>query len=76
MNDILVAIKYVLPLYIQYELEDNQEYYCSFTHEDWWDLLFTIKVKDDRKEAATQIKKIATTRAASLSDSDESIIFA
>ena len=43
------------------------------THEDWCDLLFTIEGKDNRKNTATQIKKIETLIAASLSDSNKSI---
>ena len=58
---------------MQYELYDNQDYYHSLTHEDWCDLLSKIEVKDDRKRAATQIKKIASSRVASLSDRNRSV---
>ena len=34
----------------------------------------TIKVKDERKRAAVHIKKIASSRAASRSDSNESVM--
>ena len=60
---------------MQDELEDNQENYFSLTHEDWCDLLSTIKFKDNRKKAATQTKRIATPKEASHSDSDGSIRF-
>ena len=42
-------------------------------HEDWCELLSTKKVKDNRKRAVNQIKRIATSRSASHSDRDESI---
>ena len=45
------------------------------THEYWCDILSTIEVKDNRKRAANQIKNIATFRAASHYDSDESVRF-
>ena len=60
---------------MQNELEDNLEEYNYLTHEDWCDLLSTIKVKDNRKRSANHIKKIASARAASNHDSDESIRF-
>ena len=41
------------------------------TYDEWCDLLSTIKVKDERKRAAAQIKKINSDRAASLSDSND-----
>ena len=56
------------------ELEDNQEDYHYLTHEYWCDLLYTIKVKDNRKRGAAKINMIATSRDASHSDSNESII--
>ena len=58
---------------MQDELEDKQEDYCSLDHDDWCDIMSTIKVKDNRKRAATQINRIATSKAAYYSDSDESI---
>ena len=58
---------------MQDEFEDNQEDYCYLTHEELCDLLYTIEVKDNRKRAATQIKKIETFRAAYHSDRNESI---
>ena len=48
---------------------DNQEDYRSLNHKYWCDLLSTIEVKDIRKRAATQIKKIAYARTASHSNS-------
>ena len=47
------------------ELEDNQEDYHYLAHEDWCDLLYTIKAKDDRKGASNQIKKIVSARSVS-----------
>ena len=64
---------YVLTLSMQDELEDNQEDYHYLTHEDWYDLMPTIEVKDNKKKAATQIKKIATSREASIYDSNKSV---
>ena len=58
---------------MQDEFEDHQEDYRSLTYEDWCDLLYTIEVKDERKISAVHIKKIDSARAASLSDSDESV---
>ena len=55
------------------ELDDNIEDYRSLTYEYWCDLLSTIEVKDERKRAAVYIKKIASTRPASPSNSDESV---
>ena len=52
------------------DLEDNQEDYCSLDHEDWCDLLSTIKAKYNRKRVATQIKMIESARAASNYDSN------
>ena len=42
-------------------------------HEYWCDLLSATDVKDDRKMELTHINKIASSRAASLSDSNGSI---
>ena len=72
-HGIRVVIKDGLSLSMQDELEDIQEDYCSLTHEYWCDLLSTVKVKDNRKREGTQIKKIATSRTASHSDSNESV---
>ena len=72
VSEIRVAIKYDLPTSMQDELDDHQEDYRSLAYEDRCDLLSTIQVKDDRKRAATQIKKIASPSAASISDSDGS----
>ena len=58
---------------MRYELDDHPEDYCSLTYEDWCDLLSTIEVKDERKRSAGYIKKIASARAASLSNSNESV---
>ena len=58
---------------MQDELEDNQEDYLSLTHEYWWDLFYTTKVKDNRKKAATKTKNIASSRVAYHYESDEFI---
>ena len=58
---------------MQYELDGHQEDYRSLTHEYWCDLLSTIEFKDNSKRAETQIKKIASDKAASLYDSDISV---
>ena len=58
---------------MQDELEDNQEAYHSLSHEYWCNLLSTIEVKDSRKRSTTQTKRHATSKAASHSESDESI---
>ena len=58
---------------MQDELEDHQEDYHDLTHEDLCDLLSKIEVKDNMKMAITQIKKIASSRSAYLSDSDRSV---
>ena len=55
------------------ELDDHPEDYCSLTYEDWCDLLSTIEVKYERKIAAVHIKNTSSARAASLSNSDESV---
>ena len=67
-SEILVAIKDRLPSSVQDELDDHQEYYRSLTHEYWYDLLSTIKVKYYRKRASTHINNIASSRAAFISD--------
>ena len=73
VNYIRVEIKYRLPSSMQDELENNQEVYHYLTHEYWCDLLSTIKVKDNRKRIATQIKNISSAIAASHYDSYVSI---
>ena len=42
---IQVATKYGLTKSIHNELEDNQEEYCSITHEEWYDLMSTMEIK-------------------------------
>ena len=54
-------------------MDDHPEEYRSLTYEDWCDLLSTIEVKYERKRAAGHIKKIDSARAASLSNSNESM---
>ena len=55
------------------ELDDHPEEYFSLNYEYWWDLLSKIEVKDERKRAAVHIKKIASERAASISNSAKSV---
>ena len=71
-SDLQLAIKNRLPKSMRYELDDHPEYYRFLTYEDWCDLLSTIEVKDLMKISVLQIKKIASDRAASLSDSNRS----
>ena len=70
---IQLAIKDRLTKSMRDELDNHPEDYRSLTYEDCCDLLSAIKVKDERKRAAVQIKKINSARAASLSDSDKSV---
>ena len=58
---------------MQDELDNTQECYSSLAHEVWCDLLYIIKVKDNRKREANQIKRLATSKAASHSKRNESI---
>ena len=58
---------------MQDKLKDNKEDYNYLTHEDWCDLLSTADIRDNRKRAETQIKKIESDRAASNYDSAESV---
>ena len=73
VSQIWISIKYGLPSSMQDELNDHQEDYLSLTHEYWSDLLSTIKVKYNRKRAATEINTIASDRASSLYDIKGSI---
>ena len=68
-----LAIRDGLPKVMRDELDDHPEEYCSLTYEYWCDLLSTIEVKYERKREAGHIKKIASDREASLSDSDKSV---
>ena len=61
-SEIRLAIKYGLLSYMHNELEYHQEEYLSLTYEDWCDLLSKIEVKDERKRASIQIKKIDSAR--------------
>ena len=54
-------------------MKEHTEEYLSLTYEYWCDLLSTIEVKYERKIAAVHIKKIASTRSASISDIDKSV---
>ena len=44
VSKIILAIKDGLPSSMQEELEFHRGYYLSLNHEDWCDLLSTIKV--------------------------------
>ena len=72
VSEIWLAIKDRIPSSMQNELEYHQGEYSSLTYEYWWNLLSTIEVKEKRKRAAIQIKKIDSAREASLSDSNKS----
>ena len=72
-GDIRLAIKDGLPKPMRDELDDHPEDYRSLTYEDWCDLLYNIKVKDERKRASGNIKKIAAARVASLSESNKPV---
>ena len=58
---------------MQDELEDSQDDYHYPAHEYWCYLLSTIKVKENSKRYDTQIKRLATSKAAYHSDRNESI---
>ena len=73
-GDIPLVIRDGLPKSMSDELEDHPEDYLSLTYEYWCDLLSSIEVKDERKRAAGHIKKISSARAASLSNSDKSLM--
>ena len=73
ISDLRLAIKDGLPKSTRDELDDHQEEYGSLHNEDWCGLLSTIEVKDERKWAEVKTKKIASARAAYLSDSDKSV---
>ena len=72
-GEVQLAIKDGLPKSMQDELDNHPEDYRFYTYEYWCDLLYKIEVKDERKMAAAQIKKIASDRAASIYESDESV---
>ena len=71
-SDLRLAIKDGLPKKMRDELDEHPEDYRSLSYQDSCDLLSTIEVKDEKKISAVNTKKIASARAASLSDSDES----
>ena len=73
ISDLRLAIKDELPKKMRGESNDHPEDYRSLTYEDLCNLLSTIEVKDERKIAAVHIKKIASARAASLSDGNKSV---
>ena len=70
-SEVQLEIKDGLPSSMQDNFEYHPECYHSLTYEYWCELLSTITVKDKRERASSQIKKIASARAASLSDSDK-----
>ena len=48
---------------MKYELEDKHDNYRSIPHEKWCDLLSITEVKDNRKRATDQIKRLVTSNA-------------
>ena len=72
-GDLRLDIRDGLPKSMSDGLDNHPEYYRYLTYEYWCDLLSTIEVKDERKRAAGNIKKISTARAASLSERDKSV---
>ena len=75
LHEIRVSNKVGPPSSIHDELEYNQEDCHYLTHEDWCDVLYTIEVKNNRKMAQTQIKRISTSRSSSHYDINEPIRF-
>ena len=61
VSDLRLAIRDGLPKSMRDELDDHTEDYCSLTYEDWCELLSIIEVKYERKIAAVNIKKIASS---------------
>ena len=59
---------------MQDELKDNHEYYHSILHGYCCDLLSTIKFKENRKRAETQINRLATSKVISNSDSNQYVM--
>ena len=47
---------------MQDELKDKNEDYCFILHEDWCDLLSTMGVKYNSKRAASQIKRLISSK--------------
>ena len=47
---------------MQDELEDKHEDYCYTLHKEWYDLLSTMEVKDNRKMAAAHIKSLSPSK--------------
>ena len=58
------------------ELQDKHEDYRYIPHEEWWDLLYTMEVKDNSKIYASNINRPETSKAALInSDSNNSMMF-
>ena len=72
-GDLILDIRDGLPKSIRGELDDHPEDHRYLTYEDWCDLLSDIEVKDERKRPSGHIKNSASSREASLSDSDKSV---
>ena len=72
-GDLRLDIRDGLSKSMRDELDDYPEDYRSLTYENWRELMSIIKVKDEIKRESGHIKKIDSTRAASLSDSGESV---
>ena len=60
---IRVTTKEGLPQSMKYEMEDQDQYCRAFTHEEWFDLLSTLKSNDDINRAADKIKRLYRQRA-------------
>ena len=45
-------------------MEDKDNDYLSFPHEEWWDLMSIVEAKDNKNRAASQIKRLAASKAA------------
>ena len=44
------------------EMENKDKGYLSLSHKEWYDLMSTMEVKDNRKRAAYQIKILAAQK--------------
>ena len=71
-SEVWLEIKDWIPSSMKNELEDYPEDYLSLTYEDCCELLSTIEVKEERKRAASHIKKISSDSEAYIYGSNES----
>ena len=61
---------------MQDELEDKNEDYCPIPHEEWFNLISTMEVKDNSKRAVAQIKRLVTSKSVPVNyGSDDPIRF-